>query len=173
MNRSNLAELTRGVVAGAVGTLAMDVLWWRRARAAGSDDSFTGWEFVTGSEYESFADASAPGQVGHRMAALVGIDVPVQHAGLTTDVVHWATGATWGVFAGALAARTSLSAATAGIAGGVAAITTAYAALGAIGIYRPVWEDDRATLFSDASAHLVFGAATGVALATFEHFRSA
>ncbi len=35
--------------------------------------------------------------------------------------------------------------------------------MGAFGIYRPIWEYDRETLFKDLTAHLVFGLATGLA----------
>lgn len=172
MKRPRFSDLALGASAGAVGTVAMDALWWRRARNAGSDDDFVEWQFATGSEYDSFEDASAPAQVGQRMARMAGIELPVERAGLTTDVVHWATGIGWGTAAGALTAATPVTAIPAGIAGGVAAIGTAYGALGAAGIYQPVWEYDRSTLWKDLSAHLVFGTAVGVALWAMRRLRT-
>ena len=63
-----------GVAAGSVGTLAMDSLWFRRARRSGSDASFREWEF--GGDTESFDDAGAPAQVGRKFAAKVGNRAP-------------------------------------------------------------------------------------------------
>jgi len=40
-------RLLRGVVAGAVGTLAMDLIWWRRYRRGGGDDGFVDWDLAT------------------------------------------------------------------------------------------------------------------------------
>jgi hypothetical protein len=173
MKRPKVSDLGMSMAAGAVGTIAMDTLWWRRARAAGSDDSFVGWEFSTGTHYESFADAPAPGRVGQRLAGTFGVEVPVEHAGLTTDVVHWATGMGWGAAVGSLTVATGIAEVPAGLAGGAAAVGTAYGALGAAGIYEPVWEYDLSTLRKDLSAHLVFGFATGVALWGFRKMRSA
>lgn len=166
MNRLRLTDLVVGAAAGIVGTIAMDTLWWRRSRQAGSDLGFVEWEFAAGTDYDSFDDAPAPGQVGQRIGRLVGVDVPVEHAGLTTDVVHWTTGASWGAAAGAITAVSPVAAVPAGIAAGVAAVSTAYGALGAAGIYEPVWTYDRQTLWKDVSAHLLFGTATGLALWT-------
>lgn len=166
MNRPRLTDVMIGAAAGLVGTIAMDTLWWRRARQAGSDLGFVEWEFAAGTDYDSFDNAPAPGQVGQRLGRLAGVDVPVEHAGLTTDVVHWSTGATWGAATGAITAVSSVATVPVGIAAGVAAVSTAYATLGAVGIYEPVWEYDVETLWKDASAHLLFGTATGLTLWT-------
>lgn len=165
-HRPRPTDLVVGAAAGIVGMIAMDTLWWRRSRNAGSDLGFVEWEFSTGADYDSFDDAAAPGRVGQRIGRLVGVDISVEHAGLTTDVVHWATGASWGAAAGAISAASPVAAVPAGIAAGVAAVTTAYGALGAAGIYEPVWTYDAKTLWKDVSAHLLFGTATGVALWT-------
>lgn len=172
MKRPLFSDLATGAVAGVVGTAAMDVVWWRRARNAGSDDGFVEWQFGTGTEYDSFEDASTPAQMGQRLARIVGIELPVERAGLTTDVMHWTTGIGWGTAAGALTAATPVAAVPAGIAGGVAAIGTAYGVLGAAGIYQPVWEYDLQTLWKDLSAHLVFGTALGAALFAIRKLRT-
>ncbi|MEO6571460.1 MAG: hypothetical protein ABIO83_07920 [Ilumatobacteraceae bacterium] len=158
------SDIVLGAASGVIGMLAMDVLMWRRARRDGSDDRFVEWEFSTGTAFDSYESAGAPAQVGLRLARLGGVELPVERAGLVTDVVHWATGVGWGVASGALVATTPVPALPAGVVGGVTAVVVAYGALGAAGIYDPVWEYDAATLWQDVSAHLVFGATTGIAL---------
>ncbi len=51
---------------------------------------------------------------------------------------------------------------------GVAAFAASYAVLPVLGVYRPIWEYDAGTLWKDASAHAVFGGATGLALGVIE-----
>lgn len=172
MKSLRLSDIVVGAASGVIGMLAMDVLWWRRARRAGSDDGFVEWEFSTGTAFDSYGSAGAPAQIGYRLAHLGGVELPTKRAGLVTDVVHWATGVGWGVAAGGLVVATPVPALPAGVVGGVAAIVVAYGALGAMGIYDPVWEYEAATLWNDVSAHLVFGTATGVALWVLRTVRS-
>ncbi|CAN5135204.1 hypothetical protein BH23ACT9_BH23ACT9_17500 [soil metagenome] len=160
MNNPTNTLLT-GAAAGALGTLAMDLLWFRRARQAGTDDVFADWEF-TGEA--SFDDAGAPAQVGQEAASAVGVQLPDRAGGLTNDVVHWLTGTGWGVAGSLLASVTGLGPVAAGLTSGAAAFTAAYTVLPAIGIYDPIWNYDGKTLWKDATAHATFGAATGIAL---------
>ncbi len=62
---SPLAAVTRGAAAGAVGTAAMDVLWFLRYKRGGGEDGFLAWE--TGATVAKWDDASAPGQLGKRI----------------------------------------------------------------------------------------------------------
>ena len=151
-----------GVAAGAVGTVAMDLVWFRRARAEGSDESFAEWELST--DLKSFDDAGAPAQVGQKAARAIHADIPARAAGVTTDVVHWLTGSSWAVGGSLLAAYTGAPPFVAGLAAGVAAFTGAYTILPALGIYDPIWEYDGKTIWKDASAHATFAVATGAAL---------
>ncbi len=161
MNTNNLPNtLLTGAVAGALGTLAMDLLLFRRARQAGSDDEFSDWEF-TGEA--SFDDAGALAQVGQEVAGAVGVDLPDRAGGLTGDVVHWLTGTGWGV-GGSLLAAMGLGPVAAGLTSGAAAFTAAYTVLPTMGLYDPIWDYDGKTLWKDATAHATFGAATGIAL---------
>ena len=57
-----------------------------------------------------------------------------------------------------------------GITTGITAWGMSYAVLGKLGIYRPITEYDRATLWKDLSAHLVFGTTIGAVL-TVAHGR--
>jgi len=43
-----LGALTRGVAAGAAGSLAMDVLWFYRYKRGGGRGGFVEWEFALG-----------------------------------------------------------------------------------------------------------------------------
>src|SRR6516165_7602522 len=83
-----------GLVAGAVGTAAMDGLWYLRYRRGGGTQAPLEWEFSA--ETNSWGEVSAPGQVGHLvLRRLVGPDVPDRWARTTQNVVHWATGTGW------------------------------------------------------------------------------
>lgn len=158
---SPLGAVVRGIIAGAGGTLAMDLLWYSRYRRGGGEDGFADWDLSTSTS--SFDEAPAPAQVGRRLAGLVGVELPDRTAGLTNNVVHWATGAQWGALYGLTAGRAGAPNPALGLALGPAAWGSAYALLGAAGIYEPIWTYDRDTLAQDLSAHLVFGLATATA----------
>lgn len=154
-----LTRLVRGVVAGVLGTLAMDLLWWRRYRDGGGEDGFADWEFATG--VDSFDNASAPGQVGQRVAGLLGVELPDETAGTTTNVVHWLTGAGYGIAHELV--HDGGNPLLRGAATGVGAFANSYTTLGAMGVYEPIWEYDAGTLRGDLTAHVLFGVTTGVA----------
>jgi hypothetical protein len=157
-----------GKLAGAVGTLGMDALWYRRYRQGGGEDGFPAWELSTG--VDSFDDAPAPARVGQHVAGLVGVQIPDRLAGATNVYVHWVTGVGWGALAGLLAAA-RVKPVRAGVAVGAAAFAASYAVLPRIGVYQPFGEYDAETLFEDATAHLLYGATTGVALALLRSVR--
>ena len=99
-------HLVSGVVAGAVGTAAIDLELYRRYRRDGGKDPLWRWEFASG--VISWDEASAPGQFGRKVLRLVTRrEPPDDWARLTTNFVHWATGIGWGIQYGALAGRTS------------------------------------------------------------------
>lgn len=160
------ARIARGVVAGVAGTLAMDLLWWSRYRRGGGDGGFADWEFATGTT--SFEQAPAPGKVGQRAAEIVGVDLPDEVAGTTTNVVHWLTGVGYGT-AHAMLNDGRRRGLPRGLLTGAGAFANSYATLGALGVYEPIWEYDGDTLAKDLSAHLLFGAATGLAYAALSH----
>ena len=99
-------HLAAGAVAGAVGTVAMDLLLYQRYRRDGGKDSLQRWEFAAG--VTTWEEASAPGQVGQKLERLVTRRPPPDSwARTTTNLVHWATGIGWGIQYGVLAGRTS------------------------------------------------------------------
>ena len=154
----------RGALAGAAGTVAMDLLWYSRYRRGGGSDGFVAWDLSAGTE--DFEHAGTPAQVGRRIVAdLAHIELPDSAAAATNNVVHWATGVQWGAAYGAAAA---LGAVTPGLRSGlllgVVACSTSYVVLPLLELYKPIWEYDAKTLAEDYSAHLVFGSVTGAAL---------
>lgn len=155
--------MIRGAVAGAVATAAMDLLWYRRYRADGGDQSFGTWELSTDAT-DFGEDAPAPARVGKRAADLVGVELDDSLVGPTNNVVHWLTGIGWGQAAGLAARVLPVPALGVGLATGVGAWGTSYVALGRLGIYKPISEYDAPTLWKDLSAHLVFGLALGATL---------
>jgi hypothetical protein len=157
-----VASAARGAVAGIVATAAMDLVWYRRYRTGGGEESLLAWEFSAATD--GFDEAPAPARVGRRAAATVGVDLPDEWAGTTNDVVHWMTGIGWGKFAALVVAVTPVPRPLVGLATGVVAWGTSYAVLPPLGIYDPISHYDRETLSRDLTAHLVFGSALGVAL---------
>ncbi|CAN5716156.1 hypothetical protein BH24ACT4_BH24ACT4_22790 [soil metagenome] len=164
MSTSRTRAIVGGVVAGAGGNVAMDLVWYRRYRQGGGEDGFADWDLSTGTS--SFEEAAAPAQVGRRVAGTLGIDLPDSAAALTNNVVHWATGAQWGALYGLAVCSREAPSPALGLALGATAWGAAYALLGAALIYQPIWEYDAETLGKDLSAHLVFGVATAAALRT-------
>jgi hypothetical protein len=156
---SVFAPIRRAMLAGAVGTLAMDAVWYQRYRASGGTDTFVGWEF--GGPATSFSEAGAPAQIGQHLASRLGIELPESSARLTNNVVHWATGLGWGLAHSVVRTVTPLATLASGVAIGAGAFGTAYATLPKLGIYKRISEYDGETLWKDLSAHLVFGAAVG------------
>src|SRR6266581_1292264 len=119
-------HLAVGLLAGAVGTAAMDLILYLRYRRDGGNDSLWQWEFAEG--VTSWDKASAPGQLGQKLLrAVTGQPPPDDWARVTTNVMHWATGIGWGLQYGALASRTSRYPSLRALALGPAAWLASYA----------------------------------------------
>ena len=158
-----IAAAFTGSGAGVVATAPMDLLWYRRYRHDGGNQSFASWEFST--DASDFGDdAPAPARVGKRIADVVGIEIDESSVGTTNNLVHWTTGVGWGKVAGIAAAVLPVPTLLVGTATGATAWGTSYAVLGRLGIYKPTTQYDKETLWKDLSAHLVFGLTLGVAL---------
>jgi hypothetical protein len=158
-----IGALTRGLVAGAAGTAAMDALLFSRYRRKGGEDGFQAWEFSSG--VSSWEDAPAPAQVGKRLVeGLFGLELAPQRARLVNNITHWAYGmlggAQYGLVAGSLARPRVLH----GLPFGASVWAAGYVVLPAAKLYKPIWEYDAATLANDLSAHLVYGLTTAGAL---------
>ena len=100
-----LNAVVRGLVAGAIGTAAMDALLFARYRRGGGETRFADWEFSAG--LKSWEDAPAPAHVGKRLVeGLFDIELPPPRARLVNNVTHWGfgivNGAAYGLVAGSL-----------------------------------------------------------------------
>ena len=171
-----IARYTRaaiaGLAAGAAGTAAMDAVWYRRYRRDGGTQSPLEWELSSATT--SWDDVSAPGKVGRLLLRrFIGDDLPDSWARPTQNIVHWATGMTWGTQYAVLVAARPRTRWLWGLALGTAAWATSYATLPLAGIYQPIWEYDAETLGKDLTAHLTYGAVTGAALAALRGVGSA
>ena len=94
----------------------------------------------------------------------MGIELDGSQVGPTNNVVHWMTGVGWGKLAGLAAAALPVPPLAVGVVTGVKAWGASYVLPGRLGIYRPFREYDKATLWKDLTAHLVFGTTLGVVL---------
>ena len=154
-----LGAVVRGALAGAAGTLAMDLVWYRRYRRGGGESKFGDWEFSSG--LESYEKAPAPAQVGKRIVqGVLQTELKPETAAFMNNFMHWATGVAWGAMHGILVGSTSENRVSYGLATGTGAWVASYAVLASARLYKPMWEYSATTLAKDLSAHLVFGLAT-------------
>lgn len=159
---SPFGAATRGALAGAVGTLAMDLVWYARYRQAGGEDGFVDWEFS--SSLKEWDDAPAPALVGKRVAeGIFQRELPAKAAALTNTAVHWGTGLLWGTLYGVAIGSLRSPSPRYGLVLGPLAWTTSYALLPLAKLYQPMWEYDARTLGRDLSAHTLFGMGTATA----------
>ena len=146
-------RVLRGAVAGVVGTIALDLVWYGRYRREGGESAFADWEFVR--DLKSWDDAPAPGQVGRKIVrAVTGSDVPVEQAPALSNFMHWAYGVGWTAGYSLLGRRRPI---WSGPAFGALVWSSDYVTLPLAGVYEPIWKYDVPTLWKDLSAHLVFG----------------
>lgn len=157
-----LAGITLGKFAGAIGTAAMDAVWYARYRRGGGTTGPVTWEF---GGLDGWDEVSSPGQVGERVLRLTtGKQPPDEWAQATQNVVHWATGIGWGAMFGAVVGWYGKRAWLYGPVLGVVAWGASYVILPLLRIYRPMWRYDIQTLAKDLRAHLVYGTTTGIAV---------
>jgi hypothetical protein len=158
-----------GLVAGAVGTLAMDLVWFIRYKRGGGQSGFFAWESASG--LDSWDDASAPAKVGKLLLeTTMHTELPASQARTATNVMHWAYGTQWGALFGIAVGSASRMRPWQGPLLGLLVWLASYVALPIAGFYKPIWSYDVKTLWNDLSAHLVYGA--GVAAAFWAACRS-
>src|SRR5262245_50135752 len=91
-----MRSLSRGLVASALGTLAMDTLWFSRSRRGGRGGGFPAWE--CSSEIARWREPPAPARAAKRIVeGVFGRSIPVERAGLVNNVTHWGFGLANGV----------------------------------------------------------------------------
>lgn len=153
-----LGAVVRGAAAGAVGTVAMDLLWFSRYRRNG-DSGFVDWELSAG--LSSWDEAPAPAQFGRRLVqGVLQRELPPERARLVNNIVHWATGVGWGAAFGLVSGSFPTRRTWHGLILGAGVWVQSYVVLVPAKLYKPMWEYDAATLWKDLSAHLVYGLAT-------------
>jgi hypothetical protein len=154
-----IQALVRGMLAAAVGTAAMDALWFYRYKRGGGDGGPLEWEFSAG--LDNWDSASAPGKLGKRLfEAVFRHELAPRWAPLTNNVMHWGYGVGWGGVYAILAGSLARPRAVWGVPFGAVAWATSYVILPLAGLYRPIWGYDIGTLWQDLSAHLVYGLGT-------------
>jgi Protein of unknown function (DUF1440) len=152
----------RGLVAGAVGTAAMDALLFAGYRRGGGKTRFAHWELSAG--LKSWDEAPAPAQVGKRLVeGLLDIELEPQHARLVNNVTHWAFGMVNGAGYGLVAGSLPRAPIVYGLPFGATVWASGYVVLPAAKLYQPIWTYDVKTLADDLSAHLVYGLVTAAA----------
>jgi hypothetical protein len=163
-------DVVSGAVAGAVGTAAMDYVWYRRYRRDGGKDSFWRWEFGSGAM--TWDGASAPGQLGRKaLRAVTRREPPDEWARPVTNIVHWGTGVGWSIQYGVLARRTSRHPWLRALILGPAVWSSGYVLLPLAKVYKPIWQYDARTLGKDLSAHMAYGAAASATFAALTRRR--
>lgn len=157
-----LGAVLRGAVAGAVGTVAMDVFWYARYRSGGGEQRPLTWEFRGPSRWDS---VSAPAQVGRRLyEGLTQRPLDERWARLTNNLMHWGYGIGWGSAFGVLADSLPRRRLLEGPAFGASVWASSYVTLPLAGLYKPIWRYSLGELAPDLAAHLIYGTATDLTL---------
>jgi hypothetical protein len=157
-----IGALIRGVLAGAIGTAAMDMLWFYRYKRGGGKSNLIDWEFSVG--LDDWSKASAPAQVGKRLfEAFFQRELSPRWAALTNNVTHWSYGMGWGAIYSIVAGSTRQPRIRWGFPFGCLVWGLSYVILPLAQVYKPIWEYDLPTLGKDFSAHLVYGVGTASA----------
>lgn len=157
-----IGAIARGLIAGAAGTAAMDLLLFRRYKRENGEDSFPAWEFSSG--LSSWEQAPAPAQVGKRVVeGIFQVEVAPERVPLVNNITHWGYGILGGVQYGILAGSLAAPKVAYGIPFGAGVWATGYVVLPLAHLYKPIWQYDLGTLAKDLSAHLVYGLTTAVA----------
>jgi uncharacterized membrane protein YagU involved in acid resistance len=156
-----LAAVAGGILAGAVGTAAMDAVLYARYRRSGGKDAPLSWEFPP---TESWQQASDPGQVVKRVIeGFTQRPIPDRWARTATIAAHWAFGSASGAAYGVLAGSRRQPKPAYGLPFGAAVWALGYIVLPQAGLYEQIWKYDVETLAKDLTAHLTYGAVTGAA----------
>ena len=158
-----IGAVARGLLAGAVGTAAMDRFLYVRYRRGGGKERPEEWEFSE--DLSGWESAPAPAQVGKRLSeGLFQVELPPTRAELVNNVMHWAYGTLWGALYGIVAVSLPKRRVSYGLSFGASVWVGDYVILPAAKLYKPIWEYDAKTLAKDLTAHLVYGLATAAAM---------
>lgn len=149
--RTPVGAIARGAVAGAVGTAAMDLIWFTRYRRGGGTSNLVDWEFSKGvTDWEA---APAPAQVGRRLVeGLLQHELKPDKARVMNNVTQWGYGLLWGALYGIVVGSLPKPRLGYGAIFGPLDWASGYAVLPAVELYKPILEYDAKTLARDLSA---------------------
>jgi hypothetical protein len=157
-----LGVVARGLVAGAVGTAAMDLVQFARYKLGGGQDNLLAWEFSA--HLKDWDQAPAPALLGKRIVECVlQRELPPERAALTNNLMHWGYGVTWGGVFGLVEGSVPSPRLGHGLAHGATVWISGYVVLPLAKLYRPTWEYDVSVLAKDLGDHLVYGVGTAAA----------
>jgi hypothetical protein len=157
-----LGALARGLVAGAVGTAAMDLAQFARYKRGGGQERPLAWEFSAG--LKDWEQAPAPAQIGKRIVeGVFQRQLSPERARLTSNLTHWGYGIAWGGLFGLVESSLRSRKICHGLALGATVWTASYIVLPLAKLYRPIWEYDPKVLATDLGDHLVYGLGTASA----------
>ena len=148
------STLTRGLVAGLVGTAFMTAV----QELLGSSGS-------SGAEQPSWENASAPAQVARKALNAVGFDPPPSWIPFLMHAMHWGYGTSWGIAYTLARGDGSRGTIGEGVMFGGLVWVASYVELVPLGIYEPPWKYDATTLAKDLGYHVAFGVGTATAAA--------
>ena len=160
-----LAAVVGGLAAGAVGTVCLDAVWYRRYRRGGGQKRPLGWDFGA---VDTWAEAPDPGKFAKQV--LEGVTqraLSDRWAWPVSTAMHWGYGSSAAVLYGIVAGSVRKPHPLYGLPFGAAVWAAGYVILPVAGIYKPIWEYDTKTLARDLSGHLAYGAGTGAAFWLF------
>jgi hypothetical protein len=156
-----IQALLRGAVAGAAGTVAMDLVGYARHRSSGGSQPPLEWEFGGASTWDAVA---APAQVGRRLyEGFTQRHLDEHWARLTNNVMHWGYGIAWGTAYGIVAGSMSRQRLVVGPLFGASVWASSYVSLPIAGLYKPIWEYSFRELAPDLAGHLTYGTGTAIA----------
>jgi hypothetical protein len=149
------------VLAGAAGTVAMDLLGFYRYKRGGGESGLLEWELSVG--LDDWSKAPVPAQIGKRLfEGFFQRELRPRWAAVTNNVTHWAYGLSWGAVYGVVAGLACPPRLRSGLVFGTVVWTTGYMVLPLAKLYKPMWEYDLPTLARDLGAHLVYGVTSAV-----------
>jgi hypothetical protein len=154
-----LGVVAWGLVAGAAGTAAMDLLQFARYKLGGGEERLLAWEFSAG--LKDWEQAPAPAHIGKRIVeGVFQRQLPSERAALTNNLVHWGYGIAWGGLFGLVEGSVRSPKVCHGLALGATVWAASYIFLPLAKLYRPIWEYDAKVLAKDLGDQLVYGLGT-------------
>jgi hypothetical protein len=154
-----LAAVAGGLLAGAVGTVALDAVQYLKYRRSGGTESPLAWEFAP---VETWEQADDPGQVARRVIeGFTQRKLPDRWAFPVSTAMHWAYGSSAAAAYGILAGSLRRPHAAYGLPFGATVWISGYIILPEGGLYKPILQYDAKTLAWDLAGHLAYGASTG------------